>query len=92
MSDEKPNRINNITVIGAGLMGHGIAQEFASAGFSVYLNDITEEKLNFAREQIVKNLTLLADNGVVDKLAIPESSRALIQRKNCPKQPKMRIS
>lgn len=72
LSDEKPNNINNITVIGAGLMGHGIAQEFASAGFSVYLHDITEEKLNFATEQIVKNLTLLAHNGVVDKLDIPE--------------------
>lgn len=72
LSDEKPNNINNITVIGAGLMGHGIAQEFASAGFSVYLHDITEEHLNFAREQIVKNLTLLADNGVIDKLDIPE--------------------
>ena len=84
LSDEKPNSINNITVIGAGLMGHGIAQEFASAGFSVYLHDITEEKLNFATEQIVKNLTLLAHNGVVDKLDIPEIMARIKTTKELP--------
>ncbi len=84
LSDEKPNSINNITVIGAGLMGHGIAQEFASAGFSVYLHDITGEKLNFATEQIVKNLTLLAHNGVVDKLDIPEIMARINTTKELP--------
>ena len=33
----------NIAVIGAGTMGHGIAQVFASAGYNVYLNDIKDE-------------------------------------------------
>ncbi len=48
LPEERPDSINNIVVIGAGLMGHGIAQEFASAGFSVYLHDITEEQLTTA--------------------------------------------
>ncbi len=78
LSEEKPNNINTIAVIGAGLMGHGIAQEFATAGFGVYLHDINEEQLNSAHEQIDKNLRLLADNGVIDKQEIPE----IMQRVN----------
>ena len=78
LSDERPNSINNITVIGAGLMGHGIAQEFASAGFSVYLYDITEEQLNVACFLIEQNLALLAEHDVVDKSDIPN----IMQRVN----------
>ncbi|MDE0637660.1 MAG: 3-hydroxyacyl-CoA dehydrogenase family protein [Candidatus Poribacteria bacterium] len=70
MSD---NKIENITVIGAGLMGHGIAQEFACAGYRVHLHDITKEKLNNALVQIGKNLTLLAENSVIEKASIPET-------------------
>ncbi len=73
LSDERPNSINNIAVIGAGLMGHGIAQEFASAGFSVYLHDITEEQLNVACMLIEQNLALLAEHDVVDKSDIPDT-------------------
>jgi len=67
------NKIENITVIGAGLMGHGIAQEFACAGYRVHLHDITKEKLNNALVQIGKNLTLLAENSVIEKASIPET-------------------
>ncbi len=74
MSDKK---IKNIAVIGAGLMGHGIAQEFACAGYRVQLHDITEEKLNKARVQIGKNLTLLAENGVIEKMNIPETMQRI---------------
>ncbi len=78
LSDERPNSINTIAVIGAGLMGHGIAQEFAVAGFSVYLHDITEEQLAVACLQIEQNLALLAEHGVVDKSNIPD----IMQRVN----------
>lgn len=78
LSDERPNSINTIAVIGAGLMGHGIAQEFAVAGFSVYLHDITEEQLAVAYMQIEQNLALLAEHGVVDKSNIPD----IMQRVN----------
>ncbi len=71
------NKIENIAVIGAGLMGHGIAQEFACAGYRVHLHDITEEKLNNARVQIDKNLTLLAENGVIEKARIPETMQRI---------------
>jgi 3-hydroxybutyryl-CoA dehydrogenase len=54
----------NIAVIGAGLMGHGIAQVFASQGYRVSLFDVSEEVLSKAVENIRSNLTLLARNGI----------------------------
>ena len=63
--------IVDIAVIGAGLMGHGIAQEFANAGYHVHLHDITEAQLQIARAQIEKNLEVLADNSIIEKTSIP---------------------
>lgn len=71
------NNIKNIAVIGAGLMGHGIAQEFACAGYRVYLHDITEEQLNNARVQIEKNLALLAENSVIQETSISETMQRI---------------
>ncbi len=59
--------IGQIAVIGAGLMGHGIAQEFASAGYHVHLQDVTDEQLETAITQIEKNLNVLAENAIIDK-------------------------
>lgn len=59
--------IAHIAVIGAGLMGHGIAQEFATAGYDVHLHDVTAEKLETAHAQIEKNLGMLAENTVLAK-------------------------
>ena len=53
-----------IAVIGAGLMGHGIAQIFAGKGWHVSLTDVDEAILVKAREGIRANLALLADNGI----------------------------
>ena len=57
--------IKNVAVVGAGLMGHGIAQEFALGGYDVRINDITEEKLQKAVENIRFNLRMLTDIGTV---------------------------
>lgn len=46
----------HIAVIGAGLMGHGIAQVFASAGHLVTVYDTNASALVSLRERIVKNL------------------------------------
>lgn len=56
--------IKNIAVIGAGFMGHGIAQVFAVKGYSVSLMDIKEELLKKAIENIRANLTLKAGHGI----------------------------
>ncbi len=66
-------KIRNIAIIGAGLMGHGIAQEFAAAGYSVQLHDVSEKKLQNARTQIEDNLRMLAENGVTEKGRISET-------------------
>lgn len=52
----------NITVIGAGLMGHGIAQVFALAGHDVTLYDSFEQTLASAKERIRANLKDLGDD------------------------------
>ena len=57
--------IRRVAVIGAGLMGHGIAQEFAVAGYEVALNDVSEERLARAIEAMRANLRQLADLGLV---------------------------
>ena len=48
--------MKNITVIGAGTMGNGIAHSFAQSGYSVNLIDISQENLDKAISTITKNL------------------------------------
>lgn len=48
--------IETIAVIGAGTMGHGIAQVAAVAGFRVWLNDVDRESLARGVSSIEKNL------------------------------------
>ncbi len=44
--------IRNITVLGSGVMGHGIAQVSAAAGYNIVLRDIKEEFLDRAMGKI----------------------------------------
>ena len=48
--------MSNITVIGAGTMGNGIAHSFAASSFDVRLVDVCPEALERARSVIDKNL------------------------------------
>ena len=48
--------MKNITVIGAGTMGNGIAHTFAQSGYSVKLVDISSDALGKAIATITKNL------------------------------------
>ncbi len=56
--------IKNITVIGAGLMGHGISQIFAKGGYAVTLMDLNEDLLSNGLENIRSNLTIMADKNI----------------------------
>ena len=47
--------IRQVAVIGAGLMGHGIAQVFAVGGYPVTLVDIEDEPLSRAVEMVRSN-------------------------------------
>ncbi len=57
--------IKKIAIVGAGLMGHGIAQEFALAGYEVHIHDITKDKLQQAVKNIRANLQMLIKIGTV---------------------------
>jgi len=48
--------MKNITVIGAGTMGNGIAHVFAQSGFNVELFDISADALERATQTIAKNM------------------------------------
>jgi len=51
--------MKNITVIGAGTMGNGIAHAFAQSGYLVNLVDISADSLDRAIAIITKNLDRL---------------------------------
>jgi 3-hydroxybutyryl-CoA dehydrogenase len=53
-----------ISIIGAGLMGHGIAQVFAIHGHPVTLMDVHDGALTQATERIRANLTFMASHGI----------------------------
>jgi 3-hydroxybutyryl-CoA dehydrogenase len=62
-----------IAVVGAGLMGHGIAQVFAEAGHAVTLHDPFPEALAAAPGRIRENLTQLGrDPDVADRVGLRE--------------------
>jgi 3-hydroxybutyryl-CoA dehydrogenase len=56
--------IENIAVVGAGLMGHGIAQLFAVNGYHVAMMDLKEELLSLAIKKIQSNLSSMAQHGI----------------------------
>jgi len=59
--------IRNVTIVGAGTMGHSLAQVFAQGGYNVWLNDIKDEILDRARSFIASNLKTLAELGLLKK-------------------------
>lgn len=56
--------IKKIAVVGAGLMGHGIAQLFATKGYEVVLTDLSEELLLSALQRIRSNLSLMVQHSI----------------------------
>jgi 3-hydroxybutyryl-CoA dehydrogenase len=56
--------IRRVGVVGAGLMGHGIALEFALAGYDVGIYDLSDEKLQQATKNIEANLQMLTEIGL----------------------------
>jgi 3-hydroxybutyryl-CoA dehydrogenase len=64
--------INKIAVIGAGTMGHGIAQSFAQAGYNVSMMDLSEKALGRALSLIEASLGVMAQENMVDQRSIPE--------------------
>jgi 3-hydroxybutyryl-CoA dehydrogenase len=67
-----PRRLRTVLVVGAGVMGHSIAQVFSQASIEVNLVDLDEGKLTHAMTIIQSNLDQFADYGRVSVKEIPE--------------------
>ncbi|ELZ78642.1 3-hydroxyacyl-CoA dehydrogenase [Haloferax larsenii JCM 13917] len=70
----KVDDINSITVLGAGNMGHGIAEVAALAGYDVVLRDIKDEFVQKGYDQIEWSLDKLAEN---DRISQDDADAAL---------------
>lgn len=73
------NPIKNVTLLGTGVMGPGIAQILAMAGAQVTLYDIAPEALERARETCRKNLEIFVEEGLLR----PEQTAPLLDRVSC---------
>ena len=58
--------MKNIAVVGAGLMGHGLAAVFALGGHKVTLHDVSKDALTRAQKLINEVFLTLAEAGVID--------------------------
>ncbi|MDE1765454.1 MAG: 3-hydroxyacyl-CoA dehydrogenase family protein [Thaumarchaeota archaeon] len=72
--------IKNITVLGSGIMGHGIAQVSAMSGYAVVLRDVEQQFLDKAMEKIKWSLEKL-----VSKQKISETEAQKIFSRITPK-------
>jgi len=66
--------IKNITVLGSGIMGHGIAQISAMAGYNIVLRDIEQKFLDKAMEKIKWSLDKLVSK---ERISLEEESEIL---------------
>ena len=66
--------IKNITVLGSGIMGHGIAQVYAMAGYNIVLRDIEQKFLDKAMEKIKWSLDKLVSK---ERISLEEESKIL---------------
>jgi 3-hydroxybutyryl-CoA dehydrogenase len=57
--------IQNLFIVGSGLMGAGIAQVCAQAGIQVFLNDVNDEILNRALKNVAWSLGKFIEKGKV---------------------------
>jgi len=65
--------VRNIAVIGAGIMGRGIAYVSAMAGYTTNLNDVSIEELEKAAAQIRRDLQKGVETGKIQNSAIDDT-------------------
>ncbi len=68
--------IKTVGVVGAGIMGHGIAQVSAMAGYEVKLSDLSGDILKRALKRIEGSLKKLSERGKIS----PEGEKAALGR------------
>ncbi len=70
--------IQNVTVLGSGTMGAGIAQSSITAGFNTTLYDIDDDVLRQSTERISKRLDRQVEKGRLDGLAAAAAMSHLV--------------
>ncbi|MBI2896336.1 MAG: 3-hydroxyacyl-CoA dehydrogenase family protein [Deltaproteobacteria bacterium] len=65
--------IERITVLGAGTMGHGIAQVAATAGYYVTLHDVAPERIDAAMRAVGQGLQKASEKGKITALAAAQA-------------------
>ncbi|MCH2453741.1 MAG: 3-hydroxyacyl-CoA dehydrogenase/enoyl-CoA hydratase family protein [Halobacteriales archaeon] len=65
--------VTKVAVLGAGNMGHGIAEVVAIAGFTVVMRDINEELVKRGYEGIVWSLDKLVEKGQISEKKLEET-------------------
>ena len=63
--------IKTVAIVGAGTMGHALAQVFAQGGYAVWLVDVSEAVLAKARRLIASNLSTLVETGCFPQEEVP---------------------
>lgn len=69
--------IRNISVIGAGTMGHGIAETFAMHGYSVNIYEVYEPARNSVMETMKQEMSFMAENGLLTYDEVEESLKRI---------------
>src|SRR5436309_14172256 len=64
--------IKNVGVVGCGLMGHGITQIAAQAGYDVTVRDVSQEKLDSGLGRISKQLSRAVEKGRMEQAQADE--------------------
>ena len=71
------HHIKKVACIGSGLIGQGWATLFAARGYAVMMQDISEDRLQSAIEQIDLNLKLLEEHGLLQKGKAGEAGKRI---------------
>jgi 3-hydroxybutyryl-CoA dehydrogenase len=66
--------IKRVGVVGCGLMGHGIAQVCAQAGYDVVIRELSQEKLDSGLGKITKQLSRAVEKGRMEQSQADEVS------------------
>ena len=64
--------IKRVGVVGCGLMGHGIAQIAAQAGYDVTVRELNQEKLDSGLGKITKQLSRAVEKGRMEQSQVDE--------------------
>jgi 3-hydroxybutyryl-CoA dehydrogenase len=72
-NENSGSTIRRVAVLGAGVMGHSMAQVFAQHNCSVSLYDIGEDILKTALERIHSNLTLYVEMGLENETFVDDA-------------------